>query len=585
MYLILFLTVSAVILSAAYRLMAGRLARFLDLDLQAATPAHALRDGVDYEPARKWYLLPQHFSAIAAAGPIVGPILAAHYFGWLPVWLWVLCGSILIGGIHDFTILAASVRHQGRSLAELVNQYMNRRAYLLFLLFVWISLLYVIVAFTDITAGTFLHAGADTEAAANGQAVATSSLLYLSLAVVMGLVIRYGRVSSNKAKLFFLPLVVAAIVVGPYVPLDVTRLLPGVEPRLVWNYVLLSYCFLAALAPVWLLLQPRGDLGGYFLYLLMIAGVIGAFVGGLSGSFDMQLAAVKDIQLFGYAASGTAVIPPLIPVLFITVACGACSGFHSVVASGTTSKQLDNERDGVLIGYGGMLLEAFLACISIAALAILAQPKLQPDHNYASGIAKFIHAATFGLVTENVAFRFGLLCFATFVFDTLDACTRLARYVLAELTGWAGARGRIAATAVTMAVPAVMVSLPPQMDGGKVVPMWKEFWELFGTSNQLLVALSLLVVSVWLQRLGKRIWLTLPAALFMLSMTLLSLTNLTAQYLGAILTGGASILQYVRLSVTLLLIGMALAIGYEAWSFLRRGAKGPEIELPVEAGA
>ena len=569
MKLILFLAMSAAVLAIAYRSMRSWLTRFFDLAESTPTPAHLKRDGVDYEPAKMSYLLPQHFSAISAAGPIVGPILAAHYFGWLPVWVWIIAGSILIGGIHDFTILVASIRHEGRSLAELVNKYMSRRAYLLFLLFVWISLLYLIVAFTDITAGTFVHAGSDANAAAAGQAVASSSVLYLSLAVVMGMVIRYGRISSNKAKVFFLPLVVVGIILGPYMMLDISGLAGGIPPRVFWNYLLLIYCFFASIAPVWLLLQPRGDLGGYFLYLLMITGVVGSLVGGLTGQFDFQLPAFSGFEYLHYLPSGNSLLPPLIPVLFITVACGACSGFHSIVAAGTTSKQLDREVDAVPVAFGGMLLEAFLACISIAALGILSQPLLQPDHNYASGISKFMNAATFGLMPENVAFRFGLLCFATFVFDTLDAATRLARYVFMELTGWTGNWGRTAATAITLAVPLALVSLPPAVEEDKVLPMWKAFWELFGTSNQLLVALSLLVVTVWLQRLGKRIWLTLPTAIFMLIMTFLSLFNLIAQYSAAITVGNAHTLQYVRFGITAMLLFLASWIAIEAAQSLK----------------
>lgn len=567
MKLVLFVLMSGIVLYLAYRWRRLALARFFGLDPRRTTPAHAMRDGFDYEPAAKSYLLPQHFSAIAAAGPIVGPILAAHYFGWAPVWLWVILGAILIGGIHDLAILAASIRHRGRSIAELVKQYMNRRSYLLFLLFIWVSLVYLIIAFTDITASTFIQAGSDAQASANGQAVATSSMLYLTLAVVMGLVIRYGRISSNAAKVLFLPLVVVAIIIGPYLLLDVSGIVPTIAPQLLWDYILLAYCFLASLAPVWLLLQPRGDLGGYFLYLLMVTSVVGALVGGFTGVLDIRGPAFTDFSFFSKVGTGGGIVPPLFPVLFITVACGACSGFHSIVSSGTTSKQLDKETDAIPVAFGGMLLESFLAILSVAALMVLVSPQLKPDHNYASGIAKFTQAATFGLVPESVAFRFGLLCFATFVFDTLDAATRLARYVFAELTGWTGNRGRSLATLATLAVPVIMLSLPPTTEGGKAVPMWKAFWELFGTSNQLLVALSLLVASVWLHRMGKRIWITMVPAVFMLGMTFLSLFNMVVQYVGLMVGQRASSLQFVRFSLTLLLIALAAWIAAEVALF------------------
>ena len=368
MKIVIFFVVSFLLLWGAYILVGGWLSRLFGLDPSRKTPAHAMRDGLDYEPARASYLLPQHFSAIAAAGPIVGPILAALYFGWGPAWLWIIFGSILIGGIHDFTALVASIRHRGRSIAEVVRSYMTPRAYILFLIFVWCALVYVIIAFTDVTAGTFVQAASKEGAEAPGPAVATSSSIYLLLAVLMGLVLRFTRIGPIAAKMIFLPLVGVAIAIGPHLPLDLSRLWPNANIQQIWGYILLAYCFVAALVPVWLLLQPRGELGGYFLYIVMIAGVTGAIVGAVQGDFTIQTPMFK-----GWSAAlpaGGAL--PLVPMLFITVACGACSGFHSIVASGTTSKQLDRETDAKPVAYGGMLLEGFFACLSLVTVMVLA---------------------------------------------------------------------------------------------------------------------------------------------------------------------------------------------------------------------
>ena len=467
MSLILFLAVSAAVLLLAYRIYGRILARFLQLDDASQTPAHRFRDGLDHEPASRNWLLPQHFSAIAAAGPIVGPILAATYFGWLPAWLWILFGAIFIGGVHDLTTLVASVRHDAKSIAEVVRRHMNRRSYLLFLAFIWISLVYVIIAFADVTAGTFVQKASVADADAPGPAVATSSILYLILSVVMGLCMRKFGLGESKAQLIFLPLVVVAILAGPYLPFDLGALTGASRPQVLWDHVLLGYCFFAALSPVWLLMQPRGALGGYFLYVIVIVGVLGTVIGGLSGQMTIAAPAVSTAHLFDF--NGTT--PPLLPILFITIACGACSGFHSIVASGTTSKQLDRETDAKPVAYGGMLLESFLACISLVTVMILAKPSGRPDLTYADGVAVFMNQATFGLVSVDVARQFGLLCFATFVFDTLDACTRLARYVLLELTGWEGKAGMVAATLLTLAGPAVVVALPPAVVGGQQVPV------------------------------------------------------------------------------------------------------------------
>ncbi|MBI5382207.1 MAG: carbon starvation protein A [Opitutae bacterium] len=567
MTLILFLVVSGAILAVGYRWMGGRLARFLALDPKATTPAIAHRDGLDYEPINTSYLLPQHFSAIAAAGPIVGPILAGVYFGWVPAWLWILFGSIFIGGVHDFMTLIASVRHDARSIAEVVRRYMNRRSYLLFLAFIWISLVYVIIAFADVTAGAFVQRASVAEAAAPGPAVATSSMVYLLLAVVMGLSVRFLKVSEERAKWIFLPLVFGAILLGPLLPFDLTRFFPTSQPQLAWDYVLLIYCFFAAIAPLWLLMQPRGALGGYFLYAVMVIGVVGIVVGGLAGQVSIQAPAFGAGELFAFSGS----TPPLFPILFITVACGACSGFHSIVASGTTSKQLRSETDAKPVAYGGMLLEGFFACISLATVMILAKPGGKPDATYANGVAVFMHQASFGLVSVEIARQFGLLCFATFVFDTLDACTRLARYVLLELTGWKGRAGICAATLLTLAIPALVVSLPPAVVAGKTMPIWQVFWTLFGSSNQLLAALALLGVTVWLRHLGKSVWYTLGPALFMLAMTMWSLVLIMKQYFGRVAAGASVGVHHVEFGVALLLLAMALWLVVEAGLVARAG--------------
>ncbi len=567
MDLLLFLLFSALVLAIAYRFVGRKLAAIFKLSTAEDTPAHQLRDGLDYEPARASYLLPQHFSAIAAAGPIVGPILAGLYFGWGPAWLWIILGSILIGGIHDFTALVASVRHRARSIAQVVREHMNPRAHLLFLVFIWFALVYVIIAFTDVTAGTFVAPASAGSADAPGPAVAASSALYLLLAVAMGLALRHTSLSPLRAKLIFLPLVFVAIVVGPYMPIDLGGLFPGANPQVIWGYVLLIYCFAAALSPVWALLQPRGELGGYFLYIVMIAGVLGIAIGGLSGDLHIAQPFFKGWEgtdSFGNAA-------PLFPILFITVACGACSGFHSVVASGTTSKQLRCEMDARSVGYGSMLLEAFFACLSLATLMILAQPSGGPSAIYAKGIATFAdHALSpilpAGVDASALLYQFALLCFATFVFDTLDACTRLARYVLMELLGWTSRPQAILATALTLVLPALALSIPRVEFAGKPLPLYQVFWGIFGSSNQLLAALTLLGVTVWLARKGLPYWLALGPTIFMLAMTMWSLLISIGPYLSLWQLGTAiEPLRHFQFLITLSLVVLTLWLIVEAF--------------------
>ncbi len=595
MDLLLFLVVSAVLLLAAYRLIGRGLTRVFALGStpDSALPAHALRDGLDHEPLQATSLLPQHFSAIAAAGPIVGPILAALYFGWGPAWFWIILGSILIGGIHDFTALLASVRHGGRSVAEIVRIYMNPRAYILFLLFVWSALIYVIIAFLDVTAGTFVAVASSRDGIAPGPAVATSSLLYLGLALAMGATLRLTGIRPMTAKLIYMPLVLVAILVGPMMPLDLAPLLPdGVSAQQAWGYLLLIYCLGAALAPVWLLLQPRGELGGWFLYIVMTVMVLGVVAGAFIPPASSSMFGAIHYPFFkGWTVDTTAnpgITGSLFPLLFITVACGACSGFHSIVASGTTSKQLRTEMDARPVAYGSMLLEAFLACLSLATVMILlpGQTPAKPDAIYANGVtdlaSRFL--APLGLNTppvRGVLLQFALLCFATFVFDTLDACTRLARYIFMELLGWTRRWQAALATIICLIPPAIVLALPPVTVNGRPRPLWAVFWNIFGSSNQLLAALTLLGVTVWMARRRLPAWIALGPTLFMTGMTLWSLLQMgiTSLYIHQTPpTGGVPLLETLKLGIVGSLIFLCLWLIGEAlitWRQIRRDPDSP----------
>lgn len=506
MPLLAYLLGCGLILGLAYRLARPRLAAWVGLDDTRATPAHASPDD-DNHPASAGALLPQHFSAIAAAGPVVGPILAGAAFGWAPTLMWILLGAILIGGVHDFLALVASVRRRGASIAAVVRDSVSPLSHRLFLGFIWLSLVYVIVAFADVTAGTFVARGAAGQDAP-GPAVATASLLYLTLAMAMGLAVRRG-LSGGVARAIFLPLVALAIGLGQVVPLDWGSARD-------WVLILMAYCALASMAPVWMLLQPRGELGGWFLYGVIAIATAGLAIGGLTGQVAFQAPAFTGAPLLGDLTGAQ----PILPILLITVACGACSGFHSVVASGTTSRQLDRESDAVPVAYGGMLLESFFACLSLAVFCVVGSVAGSPDRTYAEGLARLAEVATFGLIPASVALPIALLGFATFVFDTLDACTRLARYTLCELLGWTGKAGAWAATALTLAIPIALALLPkPEVDG-KVVPLWRTFWTIFGMSNQLLAALALLAATLWLRSEGRRWWPAfVPAVLMLLAST------------------------------------------------------------------
>jgi len=532
--------VSILILLAAYRFYGGFLSRWMNLNDSHPTPACEINDGVDFVPAKPTLLLGQHFSAIAAAGPIVGPILAGIWFGWVPALLWIILGSIFIGGVHDFSSLAASIRHRAASIGEIVKEHMSRTSYILFLIFIWLALIYVIIAFTDLTAQTFKTVTADT---AFGPGVAASSILYLLLGVIMGTVLYKFKVRLWLATVIFLPLVLLIIWVGPRMPQPIISFLSDISVKQ-WDIMLLVYCFVASVIPVWLLLQPRGYLGGWLLYLTIIIGLIGT----LFGDFNIGYPAFNTEE-FRSISNGKLIFP----ILFITVACGACSGFHGIVSSGTTSKQLMRETDAKTVGYGGMLLEGLVAVLALATVMII--PKgaqaLSSDPNliYANGLANYLGLIGVGF---NIAFPFALLAFSTFIYDTLDVCTRLARYILQELTGWQTRTGGFFAALITLLIPFIVLMLTKEK--GYLVA-----WPIFGTSNQLLASLTLLSISVWLIKTGRNAVYTLIPMIFMIAVTLWSLILLILPFIRS-LSNGAVVKIDVIISSTFGIILLALSL-------------------------
>jgi carbon starvation protein len=528
--------IGAVILFSAAYLFYGRfLEKRFSLDDSRPTPCHTDYDGVDRVPANRAVLLGHHFSSIAGAGPIVGPIIASLAFGWLPALLWILIGSIFIGGVHDFSALVASIRHRGCSIAELTRQHMSPLAYKLFLVFIWLSLVYVLTVFADLTSSTFVKDGG----------VATSSLFYILLALCFGVTIYRLKVRVLWASLVFVPLVFIMVWVGQLLPIPsdiLPRLLAG-DPAKTWNIILLLYCFAASTTPVWILLQPRDYLSSYLLY----ASVLGAFVGILLGGFSVHYAA--------FTAWKAPQLGTLFPILFITIACGACSGFHAIVASGTSSKQLNKERDARLIGYGAMLVEGLVAVIALSAVILLTRndplTAKQPMEVYGNGIGRFMEK--FG-IPYKIGVSFGLLALSTFILTTLDTATRLGRYVFEEFFKLKNKKMRFLTTLATLALPAFFVLITLHDPQGNPIPAWKVIWPVFGATNQLLAGLTLVAILVWLNREGKKTgFLFLPMA-FMVVMTLWALVLLVFQY--RLSTIGC--IAIVLLLLALVLIGEAV---------------------------
>lgn len=550
------------ILALGYRFYGAFIAGQYRLQADAVTPAERLKDGVDFVPTGRFYLLGQHFSAIAAAGPIAGPILACQQFGWLPSILWICLGVVFIGAVHDLSTLVASVRHDARSIAEVVKANLGPGAGVAMLTFIWVALIYVIVAFADVTASTFVSGDAEVAGLAftfnPGGAVAAASVMYLGLAMVMGMVDRFLKPPLWLQTLIFVPATFFVVWLGTQV--STVLVLPGKA----WAAIILAYCFAASFTPVWALLQPRGYLGGFVLYVTLAVGVIGLFFGG----FEIAQPAFRGFNVGGPTGS-------MFPFLFVTIACGACSGFHGLVCSGTTSKQIAREPDCRPVGFGAMLLEGFVALIALATVMIVADQdigKLAPGAVYGQGLGRFL-TVLIGKDQLLFATTFGAMAFSTFVFDTLDVSTRLGRYILQELFGKQGRVMAIIATAVTCGVPLLFILLAS-------TGAWRFFWTLFGTSNQLLAALSLLGITVWLKKSGRRYWYTFYPMLFVAAVTG---SSLVLQIREGLFGAAPTAVARVNGAVSLILLGLASTLFFFGIRALRE--RGPTTTTPALSGA
>lgn len=541
------------------------ISRQFQLDDARTTPAVEINDGADFVPARPFYLFGQHFSAIAAAGPIAGPVIACVAFGWLPCLLWIALGVVLIGAVHDFSALASSVRHGARSVADITKEKLGTGAGKAMMVFIWIALIYIIVAFTDITAGTFVS-GDDALAGElkfnPGGAVAFASIAYLLLSITLGLVERYLKPPLWLVTIIFVPATFALSYLGTQFSYVFAF------SHLSWSILILIYCVAASLVPVWALLQPRGYLGGFVLYTAIAVGVIGIFFGG----YTIQQPAFKSFDVGGMTGM-------LFPFLFVTIACGACSGFHGLVCSGTTSKQIEKESHSRPVGYGAMLAEGFVAFIALVTVMVAASDALVgPDGRnlsagkiYGNGIGNFL---TLVIGKENLQFAitFGAMAFSTFVFDTLDVSMRLGRYIVQELCGIPGRVGAMVGTLGTVAIPFVLIFFAKPGS-------YLDFWTLFGASNQLLAALTLLSITVWLYEARKRIAFTLLPMLFVLVITMWALGSMVY---GNFSTAAGFDIKLVNGIASLALICLAIYLVVKAFVKLRIDPSNrPEIDIPA----
>lgn len=506
------LLLSCLLCLLAYRWYGKFLSDRCQLDDHRMTPANEKEDGIDFVPARASVLFGHHFSSIAGAGPIVGPILAATYFGWGPTWAWILIGAILVGGVHDFGSTLMSVRNGGRSIADTMHSLVGEGAGKLFMLFVVLALIYVIIVFLDLTANTF----------AKQPAVASASGWFIVVAVIFGFLMRSGKFSLGKLAILFFPLTFAGLAVGHFFPM--------VElGKDFWIYATLGYCFVAAVLPVGLLLQPRDFLSAGFLYAILVVGVLGMLISG------------ETLRMPAFTGWESEKLGMLVPFLFITVACGACSGFHSIVSSGTTSKQIKRESDVRRISYGGMLVEGVLAVFAMGCVAVLTISEREtggtPVGLFATGAAKFFGAVG---IPPNLGAEFAMLATSTFLLTTLDTCTRLTRFLIEELFAWRNETSRYLGTLLALVLPAILVFQQFPAADGSLQPAWKAIWPLFGATNQLLAALALITFVVFLKASKVGYGFALLPAVVMMVMPMIALALMAWEHGLGSLIGGTS---------------------------------------------
>ena len=537
-------------------------------DSKKPTPAHEMEDGVDYVPAKAPVLMGHHFSSIAGAGPITGPIGAAM-FGWVPVVLWILVGGIFFGGVHDFGALFASIRHKGQSIGEIISTNMSKRAKMLFTIFAYLTLILVVAAFASIVATTFGavvdEAGAiDKAASATNASVAMVSLLFIVIAIAFGFMVYRRNASMAVSTILGVAAIALCMVIGMnFHPIYLTTN--------TWMIIVGIYIAIASVTPVWILLQPRDYLSSFLLYAMLAVALVGVVIShaGMGGADG--LAAFN-----GFAVDNGNGMQYLFPVLFTTVACGAISGFHSLVSSGTTSKQLDKETDAKPIAYGGMLLECVLAVITVCAINFAYKNGITAGATaiFAGGISQMYGSiASEGVV--KVLNTLLVLTYSAFCLTSLDTATRLARFMFQEFflepgqtvddikDGWKKTLvNPYVATIIT-----VILGVALGMTG------YSKIRGLFGAANQLLAGIGLLAVATWLGNVGKNNKMFLFPMGFMIIVTICSLCVTVKNQIGIISAGGADWGPYAQTILAVLLIILAIFLVIEGIQTLSKQKK------------
>ncbi len=558
---VLVLLIGCAILIVGYIFYGGWLAKQWGVDDTKVTPAHELEDGMDYVPAKAPVLMGHHFSSIAGAGPINGPIQAA-VFGWLPCMLWILIGGIFFGAVHDYGALFASIRHKGQTLGEVVAANIGERAKKLFIIFSYLTLVLVVAAFASIVAGTFKGFNDDgTQNAANAS-VAMVSILFIVMAIIFGFCVYRRGAPLSVATVVGVVGIVLCLVIG-------LNFHPIYLSGDVWMWIIGVYILIASVAPVWILLQPRDYLSSFLLYGMMIIAFVGVLGAGIMGQNT-----ALEIPMFTEWKDPMTGLGTMFPALFVTIACGAISGFHSLVGSGTTSKQLDHERDAKPIAYGGMLIECALALISLCAVGYVWADYVAgtrtPTVVFASGLSGMVSTIPGLGATKDVIYTLLVLTVSAFCLTSLDTATRLARYMFQEFWLKPGETYKdVTGIKATLCNPIVATAITVVLGVGLGMTGYSKIWPLFGAANQLLAGLALLTVCAWLGNIGRNNKMFYIPMVFMMIVTIWSLFQTVTNRIGQITSDNPEVLAkvdwgtYAQAILGALLIVLALFLAWE----------------------
>lgn len=547
---ILMMVIAIVVLGGAYLLYGRYLQNKWGIDPNAKTPAYELQDGVDYVPADTNVVFGHQFASIAGAGPINGPIQAA-VFGWLPVLLWLLVGGVFFGAVQDFASMYASVKNKGRTIGYIIEEYIGKLGKKLFLLFCWLFCILVVAAFADVVAGTFNGftvpevAGQAVEKISANGAVAMTSILFIFEAVALGMILKYAKLNKWVNTVIAIAMLVVAVVIGLNFPVYLTRE--------TWHLFIFAYIFIASVVPVWALLQPRDYLNSYLLIFMIVGAVVGIFVSNPS----CNLQAFTSFNVDGQY---------MFPILFVTIACGAVSGFHSLVSSGTASKQIKNEKNMLPVSFGAMLMESMLGVIALIAVASFAKGEAaaqglttQPQI-FAGAIANFLSAV--GL-PHNLVFTLINLAVSAFALTSLDSVARIGRLSFQEFfldEGVTDDNMTPFQKVVTNKYFATVITLVLAFLLAKVG--YAEIWPLFGSANQLLSVLALVACAVFLKKTKRQGWMLWVPMFFMMAVTFTALGMTIYKLSGAFAATGLSLGNTLQLifAVLLLILGVIVAV-------------------------